>query len=162
MTESCSEIPRIGYSRSTSGDISQVASYNEDIMADSSQPIDPSAKLPVIKFYKDAVADILTGRKTLEPRPRSATWIRRLEQAGYAALSYGPRYGAPIVFARVRITDVTLRPFDSATNADLARIGGPWPECPLEQFIDEYQRWFVKELAKGYPVAWISFQVIGQ
>jgi protein-L-isoaspartate(D-aspartate) O-methyltransferase len=34
-------------------------------------------RLPAIKFFKQAVTDILTGGKTLEPRPRSQAWIKK-------------------------------------------------------------------------------------
>lgn len=121
---------------------------------------DNQDKLPAIKFYKNAVADIVCGRKTLEPRPRSMPWIRRLEQAGYAALTYGPRFGTPAVFAVARITDITIRPFGTADACDLGRIGSTWRGRAPEAFADEYTRWFAKELAKGYPVAWISFEVV--
>jgi hypothetical protein len=112
--------------------------------------------LPTIKFYKDAVTDILSGQKTLDPRPRSLSWIRR---AGHAALTYGPRFGKSTVFAVARITDITLRPFETADSRDLARIGSKWQEGTPEAFAHEYTRWFAKELAKGYPVAWISFEI---
>jgi len=120
----------------------------------------PRAVLPAIKFFKDAVEDILAGRKTLEPRPRSPSWIERLEKVGQASLTYGPRFGAPTVFATARITDVTVRPFGSVTVEDLARIGYGWSDRSCKEFVVEYTRWFAKELAKGYPVAWISFEVI--
>lgn len=116
--------------------------------------------VPVIKFFKDAVEDILAGRKTLEPRPRSPSWIERLGKAGQASLTYGPRFGAPTVFATARITDVAVRPFESVTIEDLARIGYGWSDRSCEEFVAEYTRWFAKELEKGYPVAWISFEVI--
>lgn len=119
------------------------------------------AAIPVIKFYKDAVADILAGHKTLEPRPRSTSWIKRLERAGYASLTYGPRFGAPTVFATARIIEITIRSFETATAQDLARIGTDWHGKNTEQFVREYTRWFEKELAKGYPVAWIRFEITG-
>ncbi len=118
------------------------------------------AVVPAIKFFKDAVEDILTGRKTLEPRPRSASWIERLEKVRRASLTYGPRFGAPTVFATARIIDVAVRPFESVTVEDLARIGYGWSDRSCEEFVVEYTRWFAKELEKGYPVAWISFEVI--
>jgi hypothetical protein len=123
---------------------------------------DVGAVLPAIKFFKDAVEDILAGRKTLEPRPRSLSWIRRLEKVGQASLTYGPRFGAPTVFATARITDITVRSFDSATPEDLGRIGYDWSNRSREEFVAEYTCWFARELEKGYPVAWISFEVIGQ
>ncbi len=112
-------------------------------------PNSPRVTLPAIKFFKDAVADILAGRKTLEPRPRSLSWIRRLEKAGQASLTYGPRFGAPTVFAIARITDITVRPFDSAAPEDLMRIGYGWAERSCEEFLIEYKSWFAKELAKS-------------
>lgn len=119
------------------------------------------AGVPAIKFFKDAVEDILAGNKTLEPRPRSLSWIKRLERAGCASLTFGPRFGVPAVFAAARITDITIRPFETATSQDLMRIGTAWQGESAERFIREYTRWFEKELARGYPVAWISFEVIG-
>ncbi len=118
--------------------------------------------LPAIKFFKDAVEDILAGRKTLEPRPRSLSWIGRLEKIGKASFTYGPRFGAPTVFATARINDITVRSFGSATPVDLSRIGYDWPNRSCEEFVAEYTRWFTRELEKGYPVAWISFEIIGQ
>jgi hypothetical protein len=120
-----------------------------------------AAALPAIKFY-DAVEDILAGRKTLEPRPRSLSWIRRLENAGLASFTHGPRFGAPTVFAAVRITNITVRPFDTVTPEDLARIGYGWMNRSCDEFVAEYTRWFTREPEKGYPVAWISFEVVGQ
>lgn len=125
-------------------------------------PHSPRVTLPVIKPFKDAVADILAGRKTLEPRPRSLSWIRRLEKVGQASFMYGPRFGAPTVFAIARITDITVRPFDSATPEDLTHIGYDWTERGCEEFVVEYTNWFAKELAKNYPVAWIRFAVISE
>ena len=116
--------------------------------------------VPAIKFFKDAVEDIVAGRKTLEPRPRSSSWIERLEKSGRASLTYGPRFGAPTIFATACITDITVRPFESVTVEDLARIGYGWPDRSCEEFVAEYTRWFAKELENGYPVAWISFEVI--
>lgn len=118
------------------------------------------AAIPAIKFFKDAVEEVLAGHKTLEPRPRTHEWIKRLERAGHASLTYGPRFGAPTVFAAARITDITIRPFETATLQDLERIGTAWRGESTERFIREYTRWFEKELAKGYPVAWISFEVV--
>ncbi len=125
-------------------------------------PTSPKGVLPTIKFFKDAVEDILTGRKTLEPRPRSLPWISRLEKFGQASFVHGPRFGAPTVFAAARIIDITVRPFDSVTPGDLRRIGYGWAGRSCEEFAEEYTRWFARELEKGYPVAWISFEVIGR
>ena len=123
-------------------------------------PISSKTALPAIKFFKDAVEDILAGRKTLEPRPRSPSWTSRLEKVGQASFTYGPRFGAPTVFATARIIDITVRPFDSATLDDLRRIGYDWANRSREEFVTEYTSWFTRELEKGYPVAWISFEVI--
>lgn len=120
----------------------------------------PQVAIPAIKFFKDAVDDVLAGNKTLEPRPRTVAWIKRLERAGRASLTYGPRFGAPTVFATARITDITIRSFETATSQDLERIGAAWRGENPERFIREYTRWFEKELTKGYPVAWISFKVM--
>lgn len=115
--------------------------------------------LPTIKFYKDAVQDILDGRKTLEPRPRSHAWISRIEAAGRAHLTYGPRAGKPTIFATARIVGVELRGFETATADDLRLIGYDWPNRTVEEFVAVYTDWFAKELARGYPVAWIKFEV---
>jgi hypothetical protein len=123
-------------------------------------PISSRTTLPAIKFFKDAVEDILAGRKTLEPRPRSLLWVRRLEKVGQALLTYGPRFGVPTVFATARIVDITVRPFDSATPEDLRRIGYDWADRSCEEFAAEYTCWLTRELEKNYPVAWISFEVI--
>lgn len=44
-------------------------------------------RVPAMKFFKDAVEDILAGWKTLEPCSRSASWIERLEKVGRASLT---------------------------------------------------------------------------
>lgn len=126
------------------------------VLTETSSP----AAIPAIKFFKDAVDDVLAGRKTLEPRPRTLAWIKRLERAGFASLTYGPRFGAPTVFATARITDITIRPFETATEKDLERIGAAWHDESPERFIREYTQWFRTELAKGYPVAWIGFEIL--
>lgn len=125
-------------------------------------PTSSRATLLTIKFFKDAVEDILAGRKTLEPRPRSLSWIGRLEKVGQASFAYGPRFGVPTIFATARITDVTVRSFDSVTPEDLMRIGYDWADRSREEFVAEYTRWFTRELEKNYPVAWISFEVVDQ
>ncbi|MGH3710294.1 MAG: ASCH domain-containing protein [Pseudonocardiaceae bacterium] len=125
-------------------------------------PVPSGVPLPAIKFFKDAVEDILVGRKTLEPRPRSLPWISRLQKAGQALLTYGPRFGAPTVFATARIVDVAVRSFDSVTPEDLGRIGYGWADRSCEEFVAEYTRWFARELEKNYPVAWIRFEVVDQ
>ncbi len=69
-----------------------------------------------IKFYKDAVPDILCGKKTLEPIPRSLAWIQRIANAKEVDLTYGPRIGVPTIFARAKIIKVETRPFETATK----------------------------------------------
>jgi len=102
----------------------------------------------------------VVARKILEPRPRSLSWVGRLERAGYARLVYGPHFGAPTVFAAARIDGVTLRPFESVTDEELPYIGSFWRGRPRQGLIEEYTRWFGKDLAKGYPVAWVRFAVV--
>ncbi|MGH8904006.1 MAG: hypothetical protein ACRDYA_20595 [Egibacteraceae bacterium] len=116
-------------------------------------------KLPAVKFFKSAVEDILSGAKTLEPRPRSTAWIKRLETSDRARLTYGPRMGAPTVFAVARILDVVVRAFETATQEDVDRIGSDWKGRDPVEFIAAYTDWYRKELDKGYLVAWISFEV---
>ena len=116
-------------------------------------------KRPQIKFYKDAVSDILAGKKRLEPRPRSLQWIRKIRNAEFVDLTYGPRIGSPITFATARICKVEIRPFESATEADLKDIALGWEHRAVSDFVAEYVRWFLKDLDKGYSVAWIYFEV---
>lgn len=42
------------------------------------------------------------------------------------------------------------------------RVSYDWADRSCEEFVAEYTRWFVRELDKNYPVAWISFEVIDQ
>jgi hypothetical protein len=121
--------------------------------------VDTSA-FPVIKFFKDAVEEIMSGRKTIEPRPRSAAWIKKLQGATHARLTYGPMMGAQTVFAVARIDSVEIRGFDSATRADVDRIGHDWPDRSVKDFVTTYTEWFDDKLAKGYEVAWITFTVV--
>ena len=86
-------------------------------------------------------------------------WIGKLEKAGRANLTYGPRMGKPTVFATARILDIEVRAFTTATPDDLKQIGHDWPTRTVHDFIKVYSDWFEKELARGYPVAWIRFQV---
>lgn len=116
-------------------------------------------KRPQVKFYKDAVPDILAGRKTIEPRPRSASWIRRINRATVIDLTYGPRMGPAIVFATAKVLSLEIRPFESVTEEDLRGIALGWETRTVEDFIAEYTRWFVRELDRGYPVAWIHFRL---
>jgi len=115
--------------------------------------------VPQIKFYKDAVPDILSGRKTLEPRPRSPQWIARIAESELVDLTYGPRIGVPKIFASAEILKVDTRPFETATKEDLIQIGLSWQDKTPEEFVEEYTKWFAKDLAKGYPVAWIYFKL---
>jgi len=116
-------------------------------------------KIPQIKFYKDAVPDILSGKKTLEPRPRSPRWIEKITNSKEAELTYGPRIGVPTVFAKAEILEVETRPFETATREDLDQVALGWEDKEPYEFVDEYTKWFSKDLAKGNPVAWIRFKV---
>jgi len=118
------------------------------------------SKRPAIKFLKHSAEDILAGKKTLEPRPRSLRWIERIEKADVVDLTYGPRMGAPTIFATAKIEKVEIRPFDTITPDDLKRVGYGWELRTVAEFISAYTEWYAKELAKGYPVAWIYFTVI--
>lgn len=118
-----------------------------------------SERIPQIKFYKDAVPDILSTQKTLEPRPRSPQWIQRISSAKLVDLTFGPRIGAPKIFASAEILKVETRPFETATMEDLIQIALGWQDKTPEEFIAEYTKWFAKDLAKGYPVAWIYFKL---
>lgn len=115
---------------------------------------------PAIKFLKRSTEDILGGRKTLEPRARSLRWIERIQKADVVDFTYGPRMSVPTVFATAKIEKVEIRPFDTITPDDLERIGYGWELRTTAEFIPAYNEWYAKELAKGYPVAWIYFSVI--
>ncbi|HAN09077.1 MAG TPA: hypothetical protein DCP90_00505 [Clostridiales bacterium] len=112
-----------------------------------------------IKFYKDIIPEILVGKKTLEVRPRSLSFLKKAQNSEYAYLTYGPRFGAPTVFAKAKIEDVEVRPFESVTEDDLVQIGYDWSNRPREEFINEYTDWFSKELDKGYEPVWVHFNV---
>lgn len=115
--------------------------------------------LPAIKFFKNAVPDILSGAKTLEPRPRGDIWIKTIQKAPRARLTYGPRMGAPTVFAIARIISVQIRGLETATQEDVDRIGSHWAGRDPAEFVSTYTRWYARELDKGYHVAWVSFEV---
>jgi hypothetical protein len=115
--------------------------------------------LPAIKFFKNTVPDILSGGKTLEPRPRSDSWITTIQSAARARLTYGPRMGAQTVFAIARIISVEIRGLETATQEDVDRIGSHLAGRDPAEFAAAYTRWYGKELAKGYRVAWVSFEV---
>jgi len=114
---------------------------------------------PQIKFYKDAVPDILSGRKTLEPRPRSLRWISKIADSRLVDLTYGPRMGVPKIFATAEVLKVDVRSFETATVDDLVQIALGWQDKTPKEFISEYTKWFAKDLAKGYPIAWIYFKL---
>lgn len=114
---------------------------------------------PQIKFYKNAVPDIVSGKKTLEPRPRSPGWIKRISETNEVDLTYGPRIGVPVIFATAEVLKVETRPFETATRKDLAQIALGWQEKSPQEFIKEYNGWFAKDLAKDYQVAWIYFKI---
>lgn len=118
-----------------------------------------SKRLSQIKFYKDAVPDILSEKKTLEPRPRSSQWIKRISESKLVYLTYGPRIGIPKIFASAEILKVEIRPFETATKNDLVQIALGWQNKTPKEFIYEYTRWFAKDLTRGYPVAWIYFKL---
>ncbi len=114
---------------------------------------------PQIKFYKDAVPDIVLGNKTLEPRPRNLKWINRIMEANEVDFTFGPRFGVPKIFATAQILKVEIRPFETTTKEDLIRIALEWQNKTPEEFIKTYNSWFAKDLAKGYAVAWIYFKL---
>lgn len=114
---------------------------------------------PVIKFFKDAAPDILSGGKTLEPRPRSDSWIKRIQGARHVRLTYGPMMGTQTVFAVARIISVEIRSLETATQQDVDRIGSHWTGRDPAEFVAAYTHWYARELAKGYQVAWVSFEV---
>jgi hypothetical protein len=116
--------------------------------------------LPRIKFFKDQVEAVLKGEKTLEVRPRSQAWVNRLRFAERVEFTCGPRFGRPQVFAVAAIEKVEIKPFDRATKRDLARLARGWEKRTLAEYVAVHEKWFSKELSKGYPVAWIYFRLI--
>lgn len=96
--------------------------------------------------------------RELDGSRKSRKYHSRVEKVSF---TYGSRFGASTVFATARITDITVQSFDSVTPEDLRRIGYDWVDRSCEEFAAEYTRWFAKELEKNYPVAWVSFEVIG-
>lgn len=115
---------------------------------------------PQLKFLKDQIGYVLDGSKTLEPRPRSPQWIERISQAEEIDLTYGPRFSVPKIFARAKVEKVEVRPFETTTKEDLEKISRGWEEKEPQEFIEEHNAWYAKELSKGYPVAWIYFRVV--
>jgi hypothetical protein len=83
-----------------------------------------------------------------------------MRKADLVDLTYGPRMGAPIIFATAKILKVEIRPFETAMESDLHKIALGWETKSVQEFVAEYTRWFAKELYKGYPVAWVHFTVI--
>ena len=128
-------------------------------MPPATKPIKGTQNRPAIKFLKRSVEDILSGKKTLEIRPRTLRWSERIEQADLVDLTYGPRMGAPTIFAIAKIEKVELRPFDTITLDDLKCIGHDWKLRTVTEFIQVYTEWYAKELQKGYPIAWIYFSI---
>lgn len=117
-------------------------------------------KRPQLKFLKDQVNYVINGSKTLEPRPRSRQWIERIAGAELIDLTYGPRFSPPKIFATAKLLKVEIRPFESTTKEDLVKISRGWEDKEPEEFIEVHNEWYAKELAKGYPIAWIHFSVI--
>lgn len=113
-----------------------------------------------LKFLKKIVSSILDGSKTLEVRPRSLRWIENFSKADELDLTYGPRFSAPKIFARAKLERMEVRPFETTTKQDLIRISRGWEEKTPKEFISVHKEWYSKELAKGYPVAWIFFKVV--
>ena len=115
---------------------------------------------PQIKFLKDQIGYVLDGSKTLEPRPRSHEWIEKIAQADEIELTYGSRFAPPRIFAIAKLEKVEVRPFETVTKDDLIRISRGWENKEPKEFVRIHNEWYAKELAKGYPVAWIYFMVI--
>jgi len=117
-------------------------------------------KLTQIKFLKKAVMPILSGSKTMEARPRSPRWIDSFHEGQLIELTYGARFKPPVVIATASIERIEIKPFADATEDDARRFGGSWHEKGVTAFIAEHERWYAKELAKGYPVVWIYFTLV--
>lgn len=117
-------------------------------------------KKPQLKFLKNQVGYVLSGKKTLEPRPRSRSWTEKILKADELELTYGPRFAHPKVFALAKIEKVEVRPFETTTQDDLVRISRGWEDKDPEEFIKVHNEWYSKELAKGYPVVWVYFKII--
>lgn len=107
---------------------------------------------PQLKFFKNQIQYILEGKKTLEPRPRSDQWIKKISKADEIDLTYGPRFGSPFVFATAKLLKVEVRPFETTTKQDLIQISRGWEERTTDEFIKEHNEWFAKEIASGYAV----------
>lgn len=112
-----------------------------------------------LKFFKDQVPFILSGKMTLEPRPRNESWIKNLMNTKEIQLTYGSRFRPPKVFAIAQVKKVEIRPFESVTKSDLKKISRGWEKKTPKEYAHEHISWFRKELTKGYLVAWIYFKV---
>ena len=66
----------------------------------------------------------------------------------------------PRIFARAKVEKVEVRPFETTTKEDLKKISRGWEEREPQEFIEEHNVWYAKELSRGYPVAWIYFRVV--
>jgi len=115
---------------------------------------------PQLKFLKNQVKYVISGNKTLEPRPRSIRWINIFEKAEMVDLTFGPRFRMPVVFATAKLTKVEIRPFETVTRDDLRQISRGWEEKDPKEFMEVHNKWYANELAKGYPVAWIYFEIV--
>lgn len=117
-------------------------------------------KRPQLKFLKEQVDNVLKGKKTLEPRPRSRQWIERIANVVFIDLTYGARFKPPVIFATAKVLKVEVRPFETTTKEDLIKISRGWEEKEPEEFIRVHNEWFAKELSRGLPVLWIYFRII--
>ncbi len=113
-----------------------------------------------LKFLKNQIGHVLDGSKTLEIRPRSRNWIERIAGAELIDLTYGARFKPPVIFATARLIKIEVRPFESTKKEDLERLSIRWKDKEPQEFIDVHNEWYKKELNKGYPVAWIHFEVV--
>lgn len=116
-------------------------------------------RLSQLKFLKDQIGFVLDGSKTLEVRPRSDKWIQKMLNSSRIELTWGARFAPPRVFAVARLEKVEVRPFETTTIDDLKRISRGWENKTPEEFARVHNEWYAKELAKGYSVAWIYFNV---
>ena len=121
---------------------------------------DKEKRNPQLKFFKGQVGYVLSGAKTLEPRPRSIQWIKQFEKADLIDLTFGPRFRMPMVFATARLIKVETRPFETVTRDDLRQISRSWEDKDPHEFAEVHNKWYAKELGKGYPVAWIYFEIV--
>ncbi len=113
-----------------------------------------------LKFLKDQIGHVLDGSKTIEIRPRSRNWIERIAGADLIDLTYGARFKPPTIFATAKLLKIEIRAFESTKKEDLKKLSIRWKDKEPQEFIDVHNEWYKKELKKGYPVAWIHYQVI--